>query len=279
MADSGGHCTKMQLAKLTFLLAREGRSDQLKTFYEFVPYLYGPYSFTLNHELDNLVRSGLLLLPTDEKLELTKEGQKAVGSKLDARLLRDLELLEKNYGKLDQNSLVDEVYKKYPWFTLNSANKRKRNATQVEAPCANYTIGYQGFQVDGLLNKLLETGIKTLVDTRSNPISRRYGYHKSTLQKLCQKVGVKYEHLPELGIPSDWRQDLENELAYSVLFERYEESVLGTQTQVIAKLSERVTTAPTAFLCRESNPSECHRSRLAGALRKLNGLPIVDIGV
>ncbi len=269
----------MQLAKLSFLLAREGRSDQLKTFYEFVPYLYGPYSFTLNHELDNLVRYGLLLLPTDEKLELTKEGQKAVGNKLDARLLRDLELLEKNYGRLDQSSLVDEVYKKYPWFTLNSSNKRKRNAAQIEAPCANYTIGYQGFQVDGLLNRLLETGIKTLVDTRSNPISRRYGYHKSTLLKLCQKVGIKYEHLPELGIPSDWRQDLESELAYSVLFERYEKSVLGTQEEVISKLSERVLTTPTAFLCRESNPCECHRSRLAGALQKLNGLPIVDIGV
>jgi uncharacterized protein (DUF488 family) len=278
LVKADGQCTKIELTKLSFLLAKEGRSEQLKTFYEFVPYLFGPYSFTLNHELEHLVRSGFIKLPDENIIELTAFGKKNAPSEHDPRLLRDFELLQMNYLRLSQSKLVDRVYEKYPWFTLNSKSTEKRKVTKKLATCANYTIGYQTFQVDGLLNRLLESGISKLIDTRSNPISRRYGFHKSSLSRFCQNVGLQYEHLPQLGIPSSWRQELNSEKAYIALFDRYEKEILAKEKNFVADVANNMLKSPTALLCQEAEPVHCHRTRLAKTLESLNRLPIVELG-
>jgi len=279
LADTGGKCTKIQLTKLSFLLANEGRSDQLKTFYEFLPYLFGPYSFTLNHEIDTLVRFGYIKLPEENDIELTTIGKKASRLNSDPRLDRDFELLHTSYGSLNQNVLLTRVYEKYPWFTANSKTVNKRKATIEPAICANYTIGYQTFQVDGLLNHLMHCGIAKLIDTRSNPISRRFGFHKSTLMRLCQSVGLRYEHIQELGVPSSWRQELETESAYNALFQRYEREILLKQEKILTEVASNMKTGPTALLCREADPVHCHRSHLASKLQTLNNLAVIDLGV
>ncbi len=48
----GGQATTLQLMKWAFLLGQETQSHGGKTFYQFIPYRYGPYSFTLNRETD-----------------------------------------------------------------------------------------------------------------------------------------------------------------------------------------------------------------------------------
>ncbi len=279
LTKAGGQCSKIQLTKLSFLLAKEGRSEQLKTFYEFVPYLYGPYSFTLNHELEHLERNGFVELPGKNIIALTKYGKGNSTFDQDPRLGRDFELLNGNYGGLSQNKLLDQVYEKYPWFTINSKAVNSRKGSKTQSRCANYTIGYQSYQVDGLLNKLLECGISKLIDTRNNPISRRYGFHKSTLSRLCQSVGIQYEHLPQLGIPSKWRQELESESAYEALFNRYELEILVREKTSVLELANNMNVIPTALLCQEAEPGHCHRTRLAKKLESLNNLPIVDLGV
>lgn len=276
LGDGGGTQTKLELTKLCFLLAKEGRSEHLKTFYEFVPYKFGPYSFTLAHELGNLAKDGLLVTQ-NETVELTAKGKKVYRQALEARLARDIELLWHNYSELDQKELIDRVYKKYPWFTVNSQFSSKRKMQKSTADCANYTIGYQSFQVDGLLNKLLECGIGTLIDTRSNPVSRRYGFHKSSLSKLCSSVGIVYSHRPEVGIPSSWRQELETDAEYRKLFHRYEVEILPAQTEAVREIAWQMSDGPAALLCRESEPAHCHRTILANSLSKINGLKIVDL--
>jgi len=49
-SPSGNHgkVSRLQLVKWAFLLENERK---MKTFYQFVPYHYGPFSFTLYHEL------------------------------------------------------------------------------------------------------------------------------------------------------------------------------------------------------------------------------------
>lgn len=279
LRSNDGQCSKMELAKLSFLLSKEGRSEQLKTFYEFVPYFYGPYSFTLTHELNHLLQAGFIEFPDETAIKLTTYGAQHAPRDFDARLNRDLELLEQKYSDLSQNKLVDLVYEKFPWYTVKSKLANKRKSSISLAPCANYTIGYQSFQVDGLLNKLLESGIARVVDTRNNPISRKYGYHKSTLAKLCKNIGITYEHRPELGIPSSWRQELESESNYAKLFIRYENEILEIEEKSVCEIADAMKALPTALLCQEAEPTHCHRMRLAKKLESLNRLPIIELGV
>ena len=277
LSDSGGIATRTRLVKLAFLLSKQGKSTGLQTFYEFLPYLYGPYSFTLDHELDCLVRSCMISSTSSGKLEITTAGCEVVQKKLESGLLHDIEQLKNTAGKLDQNSLVEMVYGEFPWFTINSANPTKKKVQKIKAKAANYTVGYQGYQVDGLLNVLLESGIEQLIDTRYNPVSRRYGFHKSTLSILCGKLGINYTHVPQAGVPSSWRQELETEQSYKVLFQRYEHEVLDCQCSLLDKLAMQMNEIPSVLLCREQDCHYCHRSRLAKRLATLNGLPIVEL--
>ncbi len=159
LADSGGTLNRTRLFKLAFLLSRLGKANCLENFYEFLPYLYGPYSFTLNHELDNLACSGMVNFNDDGKITLSAKGGEAANSLNEPGLSDDRKLIRNEYGKLGQQSLIQTVYKQYPWFTVKSSKALAKNATQINCRCTNYTIGYQAYQVDGLLNFLLKQGI------------------------------------------------------------------------------------------------------------------------
>ena len=52
--------SRMELTKWCFLLWREMPSKGGDAFYQFVPYLHGPFSFCLYRESENLVQQGLL---------------------------------------------------------------------------------------------------------------------------------------------------------------------------------------------------------------------------
>jgi len=66
----GSPVSRLQLVKLAFLL---GNETKIKTFYQFVPYHYGPFSFTLYHELELLKRNGYLLHPSKEEIRRVKD--------------------------------------------------------------------------------------------------------------------------------------------------------------------------------------------------------------
>src|SRR5258706_15941913 len=55
--NEGGRIERLRLVKLAFLVSREPESPRIGV-YEFVPYRRGPFSFTLYHELNSLVRDG-----------------------------------------------------------------------------------------------------------------------------------------------------------------------------------------------------------------------------
>lgn len=277
LANSNGSSSRTRLIKLAFLLFKQGKSDWLQTFYEFVPYLYGPFSFTLAHELDCMLRNGMLRFNERDRIELTDDGYRLANQLHEPQLSKDLDALKTEYGALNQNSFIESIYQNFPWFTVNSTKVDKQKTKKQHAQCANYTIGYQAYQVDGLLNILLKQGIKCLVDTRINPISRRYGFHKSTLLSLCQKVGISYIHKPEFGIPSAWRKELETEEDYKKLFERYELEILDRRNSALAQLASEIANEPSALLCQESDHKHCHRSRLALRLSRLNKLPVCEL--
>lgn len=273
---AGGKASRLQLVKWLFLLAQESRAATSAAHYQFVPYKFGPFSFTLYQELEALIRDAELTAPTENELQATKPRFAAppIG---EAALELEIDRCWQRYGHLGTTALLDTVYARYPWFTMNSDQKERRAVKRPVVKPAVFTAGYEGLQVDGFLNLLLQSGIQRLVDVRNNPVSRRYGFHKSTLAKLCERLGIEYRHEPEVGIPSAWRTELDTQADYDRLFDRYERDILPAQPAAIERIAGLVKAVPSVLVCQECEPRCCHRTRLAKRVAEATGLPIRDL--
>jgi uncharacterized protein (DUF488 family) len=98
-------------------------------------------------------------------------------------------------------------------------------------------------------------------------MSRKYGFSKRTLSNGCAGVGIRYEHLPELGIASEQRQSLETQSDYDELFAEYERTNLPQQTETLAMIAGWVDAGErVALTCYERLPQQCHRHCVAEAL-------------
>ena len=274
--EPGQTISRLKLVKLCFMLNREWQNAPSAAVYEFLPYKYGPFSFTLYQELDALCRNGEVLMDGEKDVSKVPGRPSAV---LDSGSKQMLRFINSRFGGMTLPTLVDTIYAKHPWFTLNSDRLEKRAATVPAVPCQIYTAGYEGMQVDGFLNLLLERGMRCLVDVRANPVSRKYGFHKSTLSRLCANVGLDYLHLPELGIPSDWRTELATPADYAKLFDRYEAGILPAAASASArqKAMAALRAKPSVLVCQEADHQSCHRLRLARCLAKETKLPIAEL--
>jgi uncharacterized protein (DUF488 family) len=275
IANEGGKVSKLRLVKLSFLLRENSQGVPKSSLYEFFPYHYGPYSFTLNYELHVMERNGQVMI-TDSEVALTPT---VVGGalKLDSEFTTEIDSLSRQFRNVSTSDLVASVYHQFPWYTAKAKNHSRR-ATQVPTgECAVYTVGYEGLMLDGLLDLLLHAGVKRLVDVRCNPVARRFGFHKSTLERHCRDLDIAYLHIPELGIPSAKRSGLGDMKSYDRLFRYYEDSILPANKDLIRSLSSVVEREPSALMCMEADAKCCHRTRLAQAIAKETGLPVKEL--
>jgi len=273
--SAGRSISRLQLVKLSFLFANEIIFGKPDSFYQFVPYKYGPFSFSLYHEIENLINQQFIIKINEQDLMLG-EGFDSSVLKMDPVLDKAIDYICRKYGDLSNNELLCAVYNRYPWFTLNSAKEESRKVAPVQAKIAVYTAGYESLQVDGFLNMLLKAGIKKIIDVRYNPVARRFGFHKSTLGRLSHNLGIKYVHLPENGIPSEWRANLNSLSDYERLFDRYEQEIISEEK--VKKTAGLMTEEPSVLVCKEADPRYCHRTRLARHINNLTGLNIIDLG-
>ena len=275
IALAGGRATRLQIVKWAFLLSEEGATKGGDSFYEFLPYKFGPYSFCIYQEAGAMVSQGLLMEKDDKTWALTETGDEAAkGTPIEFR--EEAAQIHHQYGRLDSSRLLDTVYTRYPWFSANS--EVRRLATRPKAPPALYMAGYEGLSIDGFLNRLMLQGMERVIDVRSNPVSRRYGFHKSTLSRLCGDVGIAYVHFPELGIVSEERQQLLAIDDRETLFANYEARVLPRQQASIKEVARLMQERASVLVCMEADPADCHRSRLADALATLTALSRHDLG-
>ncbi len=269
-----GSTSKLHLVKLAFLLSEESTDAPRTAIYEFVPYKFGPYSFTLYYDLAQMTREGWIeTTNTKVRLGFRKEEPRDLAFGFAGEIDRVLE----EYAAMPVGDLVNDVYRRYPWYTAKSQDLSKRAARLPKASVAVYKTGYQGVMVDGLMNRLLRSGILHLIDVRCNPIARRYGFHKSTLQQICTALSIEYTHIPDLGVPSDRRQDLDDQKAYARVFDWYESELDHSKKAGVAQAVALVKSKPSALLCMEADPACCHRTRLAAHIAALTGLPIVEL--
>ena len=181
------------------------------------------------------------------------------------------------------NALIVEQYRRHPYYATQSeileklrlepeALARIAAAKPKHQPAGLVTIGYEGRSLESYLNELLRDGVTLLCDVRRNPLSRKYGFSKGTLSKACEGVGIRYEHLPELGIASEQRQELDTQADYDALFAEYERESLPKQRAALDKIRGWVAAGErVALTCFERLPQQCHRHCVAEALEQMSG--------
>ena len=129
-----------------------------------------------------------------------------------------------------------------------------------------FTIGYEGATVPEFLSALQAAGVERVIDVRAVPNSRRPGFSKTPLRNALAEVGVEYVHLRALGTPAEGRaaaragRHADLERIYAGQLELPE--ALAQSAEMIALAAEK----PSALLCYERDPAQCHRTLLIDAV-------------
>jgi len=253
-----------------FLLCREEAKQDI---YDFHPYLYGPFSLTLYADLRALERRGYLR-QTEEAVLLKKNDAK-MADRMEPELNAALSAVAHKYGKQSDTALLRQVYARYPYFATRNPRCGKRYASfdpqhdPLKQKPMIFSIGYEGKSIDRFLDELISHNVHLLVDIRNNPVSMKYGFSEQKLQEYCTARGIQYIGIPELGIPSAFRQNLDTPEDYRRLFVRYRREVLPQSTALLERLSKLlVGKKRLALMCFEKDRTCCHRNDAAIALSK-----------
>jgi uncharacterized protein YwgA len=263
---------KISLQKLLMLVSKQ----QLKPDFHFVPYKYGCYSFQATADLQTMTKYNQVALQCNDWVKTDEEKYLLSLNDRDRDAIR---YIRQMYGNKTSDELIRITYVKYPQLAINSivakdklTSDEYRKVTEAK-PQSNktilFTIGYEGVSLEEYINKLIVNDVKVLCDVRKNSYSMKFGFSKSQLQAACNGVGIEFVHIPQLGIDSDKRQELNTQADYDKLFLQYRNDVL-TKTQVYQdKLMDMLSkNKRIALTCFEANICQCHRKHLADAIVK-----------
>jgi uncharacterized protein (DUF488 family) len=141
------------------------------------------------------------------------------------------------------------------------------------------TIGYEGKTLAEYMDQLTRAKITLLCDVRQNAVSRKKGFSKRALSIACAEAGIRYEHLPELGIPSADRKAVRTDADRATLFERYRETLAVSQPPAMEQIRSWIVDGRhrVALTCFEARPEECHRHCVADALAERGIGPILNL--
>jgi len=272
--EFGGKLTAKSFQKYLFLFTRK----QNEKAFDFIPYKYGCFSFQANQDLVTLQKYGYLKIIEQSSgrfLTITKfDNYIALLSSNDKIILKQI---KQDFGELNQSELIRYTYQRFPYYAINSkiakelldtkelavVEKQKRDMIDKQL----FSIGYEGISLEAYINKLIIHNVHVLCDVRRNALSQKYGFSKKQLKTACEGVGIKYIHVPELGIISEKRKELNTQEDYNRLFEDYEKTSLKENYVALLKIRKLINEeCRVAVTCFEKNPAQCHRTRVANAL-------------
>lgn len=277
----GGNVGNLDFQKLLFLYCKQLCTDTDGPHispYEFVPYRFGAFSFTCYADRRRLLEQGLLM-DDSQKWVLSEHGTGIAEASHD----RVMSAFAHRYQGLRGHALIAETYRRYPYYAIRSeiardvldkdsiALSRILEARPVASSSQLFTIGYQGRTLESYLSVLIQQGVTILCDVRKNAISRKYGFSKRTLARACEGVGIRYEHLPELGIESRQRKGLKTPSEFMALFSSYERSILPKQGAALDRIRAWLRAGDSvALTCFEREAGQCHRHCVAGTLAQVS---------
>lgn len=268
-----GQLCKTDLQKLLLIVSKL----QKKPSFDFVPYRFGCYSYQSSWDLRALKTYGIVA-ESDTGWHITKvEDYRAMLTNDDKSHINHVARVYKNYNT---DQLIKATYIQFPYYAIRSEKAPKllnrEELKVIEQYIPNnqektlFTIGYEGLTIESYFNKLIRNNIKVLCDVRRNALSQKVGFSKNTLNSICSSLGIKYIHIPNLGIPSEKRQNLKTQKDYDVLFADFESTYLVNQTSSLyAILSLLNTHSRVALTCFEASHCQCHRSKVAKGIAEL----------
>src|SRR5688572_24237489 len=138
-----------------------------------------------------------------------------------------------------------------------------------------YTIGHGNTTAERIIEMLRQYKIAELVDVRSVPYSEyKPEFNRETFKATLETAGIKYAFAGEYlgGRPKDDNlyknnevPDAETSRAKFLKLVDYKEVAKQEYFQKgIARLLEIAAQHPTAIMCSEEDPDQCHRSKLIG---------------
>jgi uncharacterized protein (DUF488 family) len=141
------------------------------------------------------------------------------------------------------------------------------------------TIGYEGAGIDDFIRTLQSANVKSLVDVRELPLSRKKGFSKRALSEALEDAGIKYIHIRQLGDPKPGRDAARsgNMGEFSRIFGDHLRQ--GATQKALQDLVPVVADGGACLLCFERRHTDCHRSIVADELGKLMLVQIAHIGV
>ena len=141
-----------------------------------------------------------------------------------------------------------------------------------------WTVGHSTRSIEEFKQILTNPEIKTLVDVRTFPGSRRYPqFNKPELAGALENVGINYVHEPKLGGRRKARADSKNSAWKNESFRGYADHMETAEFQQgIEELLELARKQSTAVMCAEAVWWRCHRSLISDYL-KASGVKVVHI--
>lgn len=263
--------SRIQLIKILFLLRIEGNIERYGSFYEFLPYKFGPFSFQAYKDISGLVEKGWIISKNDY-FYYTDQSSELPGAKLVQGVIQSITHIIEDYGSISRQALLDYVYENYPWYASRSSIRHvDYKKAEYYYPSIN-TLGYEGLSIDGFLDTVLKNGIQAIIDVRSNPVSRKYGFSKPALANKCYDIGVEYHHFPEIGIPAKIRCNISDK---QELWQHYKDNILEKNPEYLDDISDICQKERALLICYEREPSDCHRHIVAMALARKSNLPVI----
>ena len=139
-----------------------------------------------------------------------------------------------------------------------------------------FTYGYEGMAIDAFVDRLEASRIRTVVDVRANPLSRKRGFSKTAFSKALNERGISYVHLPAVGCPKPVRDRYKldaNWTAYTRGFLTY----LSKQGDAVSEVARIALTESSCLVCFEEDFNRCHRTYVARAVAAKSGLKVAHI--
>ena len=125
-----------------------------------------------------------------------------------------------------------------------------------------YTIGHSTRSIEDLLEALRAHGIKTLVDIRAFPMSRRLPqFNRESLEKTLADAGIRYVWMKALGgYRKKIREDSPNLALRNASFRNYADYMLTSEFETaMMELIALSGEGPAAYMCAERVYFRCHR--------------------
>ena len=131
-----------------------------------------------------------------------------------------------------------------------------------------FTLGYQLHSVESFLDVLSTNKVRVLVDVRQNPVSRKRGFSKNSLEKTVHANGISYFHLPCLGTPVRIRNLYARTGNMKRALQQYQVH-LRSKKRCLQSLLQLVTSQQFCLICLESDYNTCHRGVIAQQLAEM----------